>query len=230
MKIVFFGASYFKDLVLPYLKDFEIELIVNEKTELEKVSNAKAEVAVLAAFGKILPEAVLKHFKYGILNIHPSLLPKFRGPSPVQTAILNGEKETGVTVIRLDEKMDHGPILAQKAIEISNEDTAETLYERLFPLGSKLIAENLEKYLNNDLKLTVQDHSKATYTKMLKRESGFFELENPPSLEKLNLMIRAFHPWPGVWTKFRIQNSELSFFPEKRFKWKAKNQLVTRIL
>lgn len=223
MKIVFFGALNFKSLVLPYLKDFKIELVVDENTPLDSINNTESEVAVLAAFGKILPKSVLEHFKYGILNIHPSLLPKYRGPSPVQTAILNGDRKTGVTVIKLDGKMDHGPILAQEKAEIEDNDTSETMYKKLFPLGAKLIAQNLEKYVKGDAKLIPQSHINATYTKMLKRESGFFDLANPPSSEKLELMIRAFYPWPGVWTRWN--NKILKFFPENKLQVEGKNPI-----
>ena len=225
MKIVFFGASTFSNLVLPYLKDFEIELVVDENTSLDSINNTKSEVAVLAAFGKKLPKSVLEHFKYGILNIHPSLLPKYRGPSPVQTAILNADKETGVTIIKLDEKIDHGPILAQEKVEIKNNDTAQSLYERLFEIGSDLIYQNIKQYIKGNLKLTAQNHKKATFTKVLTRNDGYFDLNNPPSPEKLDLMIRAYYPWPGAWTKFRIQNSELriKFLPGKKVQVEGKN-------
>lgn len=223
MKIVFFGASDFTPLVLPYLdKSFEVELIINEKNiSFESIENTKAEIAVLAAFGKIIPKNVLNHFKYGILNIHPSLLPKYRGPSPVQTAILNGDKETGVTIIRLDEEIDHGPILGQTSEIIKSNDTSLSLYQRLFPLGAKLINKNAEKYVKNELKLTPQDHRMATYTKMLKREDGYFDLDNPLPLEKLELMIKAYSPWPGVWTKWN--NKILKFLPEKKIQVEGKN-------
>lgn len=221
LSIVYFGSSSISPLVLPYLSNnFDVELVVDENTKIEAIEKAEAEVAVLAAYGKILPKSVLEHFKFGILNIHPSLLPKYRGPSPVQTSILNGDKETGVTVIRLDEEMDHGPILAQKSIEISKKDTAESLFERLFPLGAELITEKLEKYTKNEVKLTPQSHNNATYTKMLKRESGFFELETSPSLEKLDLMIRAFYPWPGVWTKWN--DKILKFLPGNKVQVEGK--------
>ncbi len=226
MKIVYFGSSEFSKWVLPYLKDFEVELIVDENTPLEKVFQTKAEVAVLAAYGKILPKKVLEHFNSGILNIHPSLLPKYRGPSPVQTAILNGDKKTGVTVIRLDEEMDHGPILGQEEIEISKNDTAQTLYEKLFPLGAKIIAKNLDKYVKSEVKLTWQSHEGATYTKILKREDGFVNLSEVGNQQSvIERKIRAYYPWPGVWGKFRIQNSEskiIKFLPGKRIQVEGK--------
>jgi len=223
MKIVFFGASDFTPLVLPYLdKSFEVELVINEKNmNFKSIENTKAEIGILAAFGKIIPKNVLNHFKYGILNIHPSLLPKYRGPSPVQTAILNGDKETGVTIIRLDEEIDHGPILGQTSELIKSDDTSLSLYQRLFPLGAELINKNAEKYIKNELELTLQDHKVATYTKMLKREDGYFDLDNPPSLEKLDLMIRAYFPWPGAWTKWN--NKILKFLPEKKVQVEGKN-------
>jgi methionyl-tRNA formyltransferase len=210
MKIVFFGASTFAPLVLPILeKNFEIEMVVNEKsTDSEAVMNSQSEIAVLAAFGKILPQVVLSHFKYGILNIHPSLLPKFRGSSPVQSAILAGETETGVSVIKLDAEMDHGPILAQEKIEVLPTDTTWSLYQKLFPLGAKLIVDNLEGYISGKKTLGEQNNEAATYTKPLTRESGQVEILNtePDVFER---EVRAYFPWPGVWSKVMITDKLL---------------------
>jgi methionyl-tRNA formyltransferase len=220
MKIVFFSSSVFSPLVLPYLdKNFEVEQIVDEKdANFEKVKNSKAQIAVLAAFGKILPKEILNHFKYGILNIHPSLLPKYRGSSPVQNAILNGDHETGVTVIKLDEAMDHGPVLAQEAIQILSTDTTQSLYEKLFPLGAKLLNENLEGYVSGKKMLTEQNHDSATYTKIITKDNGYINvLETEP--DELNRKIRAYFPWPGVWIKWQMANDKwqiVKFLPENK--------------
>mgnify|MGYP001589828400 FL=1 len=120
--IVFFGTPDFSTPVLETLKkaDFTPKLIIETKDEipLERIKDLKPDLLVIASFGKILKKELLALPKYGTLNVHPSLLPKYRGPSPIQAAILNGDKETGVTIILTDEKMDHGPILAQRELEI----------------------------------------------------------------------------------------------------------------
>jgi methionyl-tRNA formyltransferase len=234
MKIVFFGSTNFSSLILPYLnKNFEVELTINENIfNTENILESKAEIAILAAFGKILPQEILNHFKYGILNIHPSLLPKYRGASPVQNAILNGEKETGVTVIKLDEEMDHGPILAQEKIEILPTDTTESLYQKLFPMGAKLIAQNLPDYLAGQKQLNAQDHSLASYTKMLRRDDGFIDL---PELKienwKLEIepKVRAYFSWPGLWTKAILNtNGEqkiIKLLPGRRVQVEGKKEM-----
>jgi methionyl-tRNA formyltransferase len=230
MKIVFFGATDFSRLVLPYLeKNFEVELVVDENNlDFEKVKKTTSGIAVLAAFGKILPKEILNHFEYGILNIHPSLLPKYRGPSPVQTAILNGDKETGVSVIKLDEEMDHGPILAQEKVIIKSDDTTQSLYERLFEIGSNLIYQNINQYIKEELKLTEQSHENATFTKLLTRADGYFDINNPLSLEKLDLRTRAFYPWPSAWTRSIINGKSLiiKFLPEKKVQVEGKTPVT----
>ncbi len=201
---------------------------------------------LLTAYGKLIPKEYLALPPQGALNIHPSLLPKYRGPSPIQEVILNGEKETGVTIILMDEEIDHGPILAQEKLAIEPDDTYETLAPKLAELGASLAIRNIEPYLNHlreeakssfvsslfDPELVEgefddtesgkrptlvkpkmylpplpQNHNQATYTKILTRQDGYFNVDNPP--QNLKNMIRAFHPWPGVWTKVRSKNSEV---------------------
>jgi methionyl-tRNA formyltransferase len=248
MKIVFFGSSAYVVPVIDKLKDnFEIELAVTTEKEdgtvpkfcvehklpylsvsslsdpkfNSELLNLNSELAVLADFGLIIPEAILNKFKYGILNIHPSLLPKYRGPAPVQGAILNNEKETGVSIIKLDDKVDHGPILTQTKEEIRSDDTTQSLYERSFEIGSELLYQNIKQYIKGLLKLTEQDHKKATFTKILTRNDGYFDFNNPPSPEKLDLMTRAYFPWPGAWTRWN--GKILKFLPGKKLQVEGKN-------
>ncbi len=250
MKIVFFGSSAYAVPVIEELKkDFVIELVVTtekengavpkfcvehklsyvsissfDKNHKSLILNLKSDIAVLADFGLIIPETILNKFKYGILNIHPSLLPKYRGPTPVQTAILNNEKETGVSVIKLDEKVDHGDILAQAKEEVRNDDTAQSLYKRLFEIGSDLLYQNIKQYIKGELKLTGQNHQEATFTKMLAKNDGYFDLDTPPSPEKLDLMTRAYYPWPGAWIKAMInhKSSMIKFLPQKKLQVEGK--------
>lgn len=253
-KVIFFGTgAYVLPIIEQLNKDFEVRLVLTtEKTDSESVSEfsrennielisvvkfdqdvaseikkSGAEVAVLAYFGMILPKQILDIFSKGIINVHPSLLPKYRGSTPVQAAILNGDKKTGVTIIKLDEQVDHGPILSQQETKILSSDTSSTLYERLFIIGSQLLSKTLPRYLDRQLKPVEQDHSKATFTKSLTRDSGFINIDNPPSSEQIESMIKAYFPWPGVWTKAIINNkvSIIKFLPEKRIQVEGKKPM-----
>lgn len=190
---------------IPYLS------VKNLKDEnvLEQIKNEKALVGVLGYFGLIVPQELLDMFPKGIINIHPSLLPKYRGPTPVQTAILNGDSETGTSIILLDKEVDHGPMLIQKKLDIDPVDTTDSLHAKLFSLGAELIKEVLPIYLADGITLQAQDHSAATFTKHLSKQSGQFDISNPPSKEKLNRIIRAYYPWPTAWTVVRIKNKEV---------------------
>ncbi len=198
---------------------------------IEQLKETKAQVAVLADFGLIIPEEILNTFPKGIINIHPSLLPKYRGPTPVQTAILNGEKITGVSIMKVDEKIDHGPILGQEKEKILDMDTAETLYKRLFAKGANLLPKVLNSYLKGKLKPIAQNHAKATFTKTLTRQDGYVEMENGKwKMEngKLERKIRAYFPWPGVWTKWQMKNGKckiLKFLPEQKLQVEGKKPM-----
>lgn len=171
--------------------------------DLTKERLPQADLGILAAYGKIIPEKIIKHFKYGILNIHPSLLPSLRGASPIQGAITNGLKETGVSVIKMDAQMDHGPIVSQFKEELKEDDTTETLTNRLFERSADFVVSLIPNYISGKIKLKPQDHAKATYTKLLKREDGFVDLSKKDPVEAYNF-IRAYYPWPGVWTNLNI--------------------------
>lgn len=199
---------------------------------IQQLKKVQAPLGVLAYFGLILPEEILNIFPKGILNTHPSLLPKYRGPTPGQTAILEAELETGVTLIKLDKEVDHGPMLAQVKETIKKDDTAETLYSRLFAIGAKLLEKNVEDYLNNKITLIEQGHSDATFTTHLTRQSGYIDISRPPLPDQLDRMIRAYHPWPGVWTLLRIKASEgqakekiVKFLPEKKVQVEGKKPM-----
>lgn len=181
-----------------------IPVFTPEKLDQDTVSSLqqlKPDLIVVASYGKIIPQAILDIPKLGALNIHPSLLPKYRGATPVQSAILNGDAITGVTVIKMDDKMDHGPIVVQKEFSIDKDDTFESLVNSLFDESAQLLPAAIEKLANKDT-LQEQNHDDATFVKLIKKEDGFFEIENPPAPEKLNQMIRAYFPWPNAWTKW----------------------------
>ncbi len=175
----------------------------------------EADLGVLAAYGKIIPQSVIDHFKYGVINIHPSLLPLFRGASPIQSAIASGVNETGVSVIKMDNQMDHGPIISSFKEEVRPDDTNETLTKRLFERASDFVVNLIPSYVSGKIRLKEQDHSKATFTKILKREDGFVDLTKGEASEA-ERKIRAMHPWPGAYTniKLKMKNEKL----EKRLK------------
>lgn len=209
--------KYCLEHTIPYisLKQFNNEII-------EQLKEVKAPLAVLADFGVFLPKDVLNLFPKGILNIHPSLLPLYRGPTPVQTAILNGDQIIGVSIIKLDSELDHGPLLAQEKAGIEPNDTAKTLYKRLFEQGADMLVEKIPGYVAGEIELSEQDHEKATYTEKLTRESGYIdigslEIRSRLNREEIDRKIRAYYPWPGVWTKLRIKNQEvrIKFLPNK---------------
>lgn len=173
----------------------------------EKIAEIKSEISagqpdltVLAAYGKIIPKDILEIPKFGCLNLHPSLLPKYRGPSPMQTAIFNGEQETGITIIKMDEKIDHGPIIAQKKMKISSDDSYQTLEKKLAQLAANFLIEILPQYFQNKIKPQPQDESQASYTKILTRQDG--QIDWQQSAQTIARKIRAFYPWPGTWTNF----------------------------
>ncbi len=158
---------------------------------------------VVVAYGKLLPPEALAIPRLGVLNVHPSLLPKYRGPSPVQQAVLDGVEETGVTVMLLDEGMDTGPVLSQQRVGLTGDETAGALMARLFDTGAQLLADTLEKYARGEIRPQPQDGSQATVTKLLSREDGEIDWSQPA--ERIARMVRAYDPWPGTHTRWRGQ-------------------------
>ena len=165
---------------------------------VEELKTLAPEAIVVAAYGRILPPLVLNIPPRGVLNIHPSLLPKYRGPSPVATAILDGELRTGVSLMILDEGMDTGDVLAQLETELLPEETAGELTARLFSLGAELLRNTLPNWLTGVLQPVPQEGNKATVTRLLTKEDG--EMDWPRSAVQLERQVRAFNPWPGCYT------------------------------
>jgi len=224
-----------QEIVPPPVKVFAQENnipIVQPQTKEElifQVVNLKPDLIILAAYGKILPKEILQLPKYGAINIHPSLLPKYRGASPVQFAILNGDKETGVTIMLMNEKIDEGPILAQEKINIAPEETYESLEKKLSLFGAKLLIKTLNRWIvlkempdlaQKAIKPQEQNNSEASYTKVLTKKDGKIKWQKT-ALE-IERQIRAFYPWPGSFTTF-IEKSDS---PKSR----AKNKKPAQIL
>ncbi|MDP1538909.1 MAG: methionyl-tRNA formyltransferase [bacterium] len=178
------------------IKIIQPEQIQSSKS---KIQNLETDLIVVAAYGQIIPKEILDIPKRGSLNVHPSLLPKYRGSSPIQFTILNGEKKSGVTIILMDEKIDHGKIISNFQFQISNEEiTYPELLKELAKLGAKLLLETIPKWARGEIEPKPQNEAKAIYTKILTKEDGKIDWQK--SAEELERKIRAFYPWPGSHT------------------------------
>jgi methionyl-tRNA formyltransferase len=169
-----------------------------EEAFQEAVRSLQPDLIVVVAYGQILPKSILDIPRYGAVNVHASLLPKYRGSAPIAWAILNGEKMTGVTIMVMDEGMDTGDILLQRETPMGEEETCEMLQDRLASSGGQLLKETLEKIKAGNVRPIPQDHSKATYAPLLKKEDGRINWEK--GAREIDRQIRAFNPWPGAFT------------------------------
>jgi len=169
--------------------------------EVELLERLKPDIIVVAAYGQILPQAVLTIPKHQCINIHPSLLPKYRGPSPVAAAILHGDVQTGVTIMLIEKKVDSGPIIAQEPVSIRDEDTTGSLTGRLATVGAELLLVTLPGWVSGKIKPLIQDESRASYTRMEQKEDGELDWKLPAV--QLWRKVRAFNPWPGCYVKWR---------------------------
>jgi methionyl-tRNA formyltransferase len=157
-----------------------------------------ADIGIVVAYGKILPLAVLEAFPHGCVNIHGSLLPKYRGAAPIQRAVIDGESQTGVTIMKLDEGMDTGPMLLVRTLPIGDNDTAGEVFERLAPLGAKALLDALEQIAAGESVETPQDDSKASHAPMLAKSEGQVDFTRPATV--VHNLIRGVDPWPGAYT------------------------------
>ncbi|MBP9759298.1 hypothetical protein KBD45_06395 [Candidatus Dojkabacteria bacterium] len=258
MRIIFFGTP---DYVVPILdklnKYHEIVAVVTQSPKpmgrekvitysavdswafkkkiprnFDYVDLPEADMGVCASFGMIIPQVVLDLFPHGILNIHPSLLPQFRGSSPIQATLISGINPTGVSIIRMVDKLDAGPILTQFKEEVMPGDTNETLRARLFEKSADVLLEMIPAYIDGKITYKRQDEEKATFTTMIKKEDAFIpfefiknamEINNnkdewkvgflknyslTPNAETINRFIKAMSFWPIAWTSVEITNNK----------------------
>lgn len=258
MKIIFFGTP---DYVIPILekldKYHEIVAVVTQSPKpvgrdkkvtysavdswaykkhlprnFDYVDLPEADMGICASFGMIIPDSVLKMFPHGILNIHPSLLPEFRGSSPIQASLISGITTTGVSIIKMNEKLDAGPILTQFKEEVLESDTNETLRNRLFEKSADVLIQMIPAYIEGKIKLKKQDDTRASFTTMIKKEDAFIppmhlknamEINNSneewnlnflknfplkPDANTINRFIKAMSFWPVAWTKITIKDEE----------------------
>ena len=254
-KIVFFGSGWYTIPVMQKLMPHGLDLVVTTERNPEshflkfcsdnsittlsvstasEITNhqsqiANHQIAVLASFGAIIPHSILNSFPDGIINIHPSLLPKYKGPSPIQYALLNGENTTGVTLITLDDKVDHGPILSQRPYELQGNETSQDLLSILFEIGAEMIEEQVIKLKNGEkLTSTPQDHSKESWSKKISKKDGYIDIDQlNTGPYAIGSMIKAFYPWPGVWftTLLKGQSKIVKLLPENKIQIEGKTPM-----
>src|SRR5512141_2054911 len=197
-----------RELKAPPVRTLAIELgipvIQPEKLRqpeaMEQLRTWNPDVIVVAAFGQILKKDVLDLPQFGCINVHASLLPRWRGAAPINAAILHGDEETGVTIMKMDVGLDTGPILSQRSIPLTPEDTAGSVFEKLSHLGADLLIETLPDYLSGKIEPVPQPEEGMTYAPMLKKEEGQLDFTHPA--EELERRVRAFNPWPGAFMDF----------------------------
>jgi len=200
-----------------------------DETAIEIIVKVQPDFLIVSDYGLILPPELLKVPKYDALNVHHSLLPKYRGPTPAPSAILAGEKKSGGTIISMTEEVDAGDILAQKEYVLKEDETADSLLTTLNTLGAKLIIDVIENYPAGSVKKIKQDSSIATFTHRLTKQNGHIDLNNPPNPLNLSRMIHAYYPWPGVWSKVKVKSGKsiiIKFLPRNLIQPEGKRPLT----
>ncbi|RRF96196.1 MAG: methionyl-tRNA formyltransferase [Lachnospiraceae bacterium] len=178
---------------------YQPERIRNPES-IEAVNNIPAEVGVVAAFGQILPKEILDHPKYGCVNVHASLLPKYRGAAPIQWSILNGDEYTGVTTMQMGPGLDDGDILLQEKVKIADDDTGGSLFDKLADVGASLLVKTLEGLENGEITPIPQNDAESTHVGMIRKDMGKLDFSIDASV--LERHVRGLYPWPGTYTYF----------------------------
>ncbi len=196
-----------QEMTAPPMKQFaltknlpvlQVEKLKDNKEFQTLLKNLKPDFIIVVAFGQILTKEILEIPKYGCINIHPSLLPKYRGPTPVEAALLEGESETGVAIMEMTEKFDSGKIFIVKKIPLEKNDNAQTLYLKLFLIGAQILCPTLKDIAEGNIKGIAQDEKKATYCQKIQREDGFIDVKKLGA-EDILRRIRAYTPWPSCY-------------------------------
>jgi methionyl-tRNA formyltransferase len=202
------AAGRGRELKPPPVKSLASELSIpviqpeklRQSDALEQLRAWAPDVIVVAAFGQILKQDVLDLPEFGCLNVHASLLPRWRGAAPINAAILHGDEQTGVTIMKMDAGLDTGPILSQRSVRIEPEETAGSLFEKLSTLGADLLLDTLPKYFAGEITPRPQPEEGVTYAGMIKKEDGLLDFSLPA--RELERKVRAFNPWPGAYFKW----------------------------
>lgn len=174
---------------------------VREPECMEYLGRYQADIIVVVAFGQILPKEILAMPRYGCVNVHASLLPKYRGAAPIQWAVINGEKVTGVTTMRMDEGLDTGDIIMKEEVALTPEETGGSLFDRLAQIGAELCVRTLTAIEEDTAQYTPQDHEGATHTTMIQKQLGEIDWNKPA--QELERLIRGLNPWPSAYTHLK---------------------------
>jgi len=188
---------------------------LNNDEEYNFINNLSADIAVVVAYGKLIPKNILKTTKLGFINIHASLLPKWRGAAPIQRAIMNGDKKTGVSIMKIEEKLDCGPIIASCKLELDTSATYGETEKKLSEIGANLLIESLKKIENGKSKFMEQVHSEATYAKKINKKEAKINWNS--NADKVIAQIHGLNPNPGAWFEFEKERIKV---------WKAKKLLA----
>ncbi len=202
---------------------------------LEELKTYNADIFVVVAYGKLIPRSIFEMPKFGTINLHPSLLPEYRGAAPVEWALVNGERVTGVTVQMINEKLDAGDIVLQEKIELSSSITSGELYELVMPLGEELVLKSIELLSKGRDMLVPQDHSRATHCAKIDRDTAHIVWSK--SFSEIHNLVRGLNPKPAAWTTFRGMNikiwktipfhdDEISLLPGEIMKYHKKHLLA----
>ncbi len=214
-----------RELRPPPVKTLAIELglpviqpeRLREPEAMENLHAWAPDLIVVAAFGQILKQDVLDLPEFGCINVHASLLPRWRGAAPINAAILHGDEETGITIMKMDAGLDTGPILTQRSVRIKADETAGSLFETLSQLGADTLLETLSGYFTGEITPRPQPQKGATYAGMLKKQEGELDFSSPAA--ELERKVRAFNPWPGTffeWGGDRLKVHKASASPGKK--------------
>lgn len=171
---------------------------ITGSVEMDKIIEMQPDLLITAAFGQFLPQKLLNAPKHGAINVHASLLPKYRGGAPVHYALINGEKETGVTIMYMEKKMDAGAILSQRSLEITKKDDVGTLFDRLSALGKELLIDTLPDLLAGKITPIIQDEEKVTFSPNIKPEEEIIDWTK--EAQEVDCQVRGMRPWPGAYT------------------------------
>lgn len=199
-----------KELAIKHgFKIFQPETLKDNLELADELKTLGADIMVVVAYGLIIPQVILDIFPRGNINVHPSLLPRHRGASPVQAAILAGDYISGVTIMLMDERMDHGSILAQEQIALTGEETNESLHQKMTEIGRELLLDTTKKYLAGKIAPQAQDDNIATFCRTIKREGAKIDWQK--TAEEISRQIRAYYPWPGTWAE--LSGRRIKIFP-----------------
>ncbi|ABA87505.1 methionyl-tRNA formyltransferase [Syntrophotalea carbinolica DSM 2380] len=180
---------------------------LRDPSAVEQIRSLKPDLIVVVAYGQILPKSVLDIPRYGCINVHASLLPRYRGAAPINKAVVDGEQVTGVTTMLMDVGLDTGDILVKRATEIGNEETAGELHDRLALLGREAMEETLRRLCDGTLRSEAQDDAQSCYAPMMKKEDGCIDWSRPAGV--IHNLVRGLSPWPGAYTRWNGQTLKL---------------------